>query len=115
MNIKPIRTEDDYEAACTRIDEIFHAEEGTNEDDEERFPIGMPDPIQAIEIQMQNLNLSRKDLMVALNKSSGRIFDILNRRRPLTLNDMRKLSSRLHIPIEVLAQEYPPKNRNPEK
>jgi HTH-type transcriptional regulator / antitoxin HigA len=120
MEIKAIRTEQDYEAACRRIDEIFRAEEGTEEDDEleillalvdryeeEHFPIDMPHPIEAIEIQMQNLKMSRKDLMERLDKSSGRISDILNCRRALTLNDIRKISRLLHIPVEVLSQEYP--------
>ena len=119
MNIKPIRTEAEYERACKRIDEILQAEPGTPEDDEleilatlvdkyeeERFPIGMPDPIEAVEIQMKNLGLSRKDLMASLGKSSGRISDILNRRRYLTLSDIRRLSRLLHVPLEVLAQEY---------
>lgn len=120
MNIKPIRTKEDYEAACKRIDEIFQAEPGTPEDDEleilatlvdkyeeEHFKVGMPDPIVAVEIQMQNLSLSRKDLMECLGKSSGRVSDMLNRRRVLTLKDIRRLSKRLHIPMEVLSQEYP--------
>lgn len=126
MTIKPIRTEEDYEAACKRIDEIFQAAPGTEEDDEleilvtlvdtyeeKRFPMGMPHPIEAIELQMHNLGCSRKDLMAALNKSSGRISDILNCRRALTLGDIRKLSELLHIPIEVLSQEYPLKKLKP--
>jgi HTH-type transcriptional regulator/antitoxin HigA len=120
MKIKPIRTEEDYEAACKRIDEIFHANEGTEEDDEldvlltlvdkyeeERFPIGMTHPIEAIRMQMEHLNLSRNDMMERLGKSSGRISDILNRRRRLTLDDIRNFSKLLHIPLEVLAQKYP--------
>lgn len=120
MDIKPIRTEEDYEAASRRIDEIFQAEEGTPEDDElevlltlvdkyeeEHFTIGMPHPIEAIRLQMENLNISRNDLMEKLGKSSGRISDILNRRRRLTLDDVRNFSKILRIPLEVLSQEYP--------
>ena len=120
MNIRPIRTEEDYEAACKRIDEIFQAAPGSPEDDElevlatlvnayeeKHFPIGMPDPIEAIKIRMEDLGLTRKDLMEHLGKSSGRVSDILNCRRLLTLDDIRKLSSLLHIPTEVLSQEYP--------
>jgi len=119
MNIKPIKTEEDYEAACKRIDEIFQAEPGTPEEEEldllvtlvdayeeKHFPMGKPHPIEAIKIQMEALGISRKDLMEHLGKSSGRISDILNCRRALTLNDIRKLSKLLHIPIEVLSQEY---------
>lgn len=120
MNIKPIRTDEDYDAACRRIDEIFQAEEGAPEDDElevlltlvdkyeeEHFHIGMPDPIEAIRMQMENLGFSRDLLMKKLGKSSGRMSDILNRRRRLTLDDVRDFSELLHIPIEVLSQRYP--------
>jgi len=120
MTIRPIRTQEDYEAACGRIDEIFHAEPGTPEDDEleilttlvdrfeeEHYPIGMPHPVEAMKIRMEDLGMSRKDLMEFLDKSSGRVSDILNCRRPLTLADIRKLSRLLHIPVDVLAQEYP--------
>ncbi len=120
MNIKPIRTEEDYEAACKRIDEIFQAEAGSPEDDEldvlltlvdkyeeERFHIGMPHPIEAIRIQMEHLNISRRYLMERLGKSSGRMSDILNLRRRLTLDDVRNFSRLLHIPVEVLSQDYP--------
>ncbi len=119
MKIKPIRTKKDYEAACKRIDEIFQAVPGSPEDDEleilvtlveryeeENFPIAMPHPVEAIEIQMKNLGISRKDLGDLLNKSSGRVSDMLNCRRALTLDDIRKLSSLLHIPVAVLSREY---------
>ena len=128
MKIRPIRTEEDYEAACKRIDSIFQAEPGTPEDDEleiltvlvdayeeERFPIGTPHPIEAIKIQMESLGMARKDLMDCLGKSSGRISDILNKRRALTLDDIRKLSALMHIPIEVLSQDYPLETAGPAK
>jgi len=128
LNIKPVRNKEDYEAACRRIDEIFQAEPGTPEDDEleilatlvdryeeDHFMVGMPDPVTAIEIQMQNLGLSRKDIMECLGKSSGRVSDILNRRRALTLNDIRRLSKKLHVPIEVLSQEYSLDTLSPQK
>jgi len=86
MDIKPILTDQDYDLACERIEEIFHAESGSEEDDELEvlitlvnayeeiyFPIGAPHPIEAIKIQMQNLGVSRKDLMGHLKKSSGRV------------------------------------------
>jgi len=120
MDIRPIRTEKDHEAACKRIDEIFQAEPGTPEEEEldilvtlvdayeeKHFPMGKPHPIEAIKIQMEGLGISRKDLMQHLGKSSGRISDMLNCRRALTLNDIRKLAELLHLPMEVLSQEYP--------
>ena len=119
MKIKPVRTEEDYEAACARIDEIFQAAPGTPEEDElevlvtlvndyerKRFPVDMPHPIEAITIQMRNLNVSRKDLMALLGKSSGRVSDLLNCRRHMTLDDIRILSERLHIPLDVLTRAY---------
>jgi|WetSurMetagenome_2_1015567.scaffolds.fasta_scaffold663053_1 HTH-type transcriptional regulator / antitoxin HigA len=119
MNIKPIRTEEDYEAACKRIDEIFQAEPGTPEEEEldilvtlvdaheeKHFPMGKPHPLEAVKIQMEALGISRKDLMEHLGKSSGRISDMLNCRRALTLSDIRKLNKLLHISMEVLSQEY---------
>ncbi len=128
MNIRPIRTAEEYEEACKRIDEIFQAEPGSPEDDvleilatlvdayeEKHFPIGMPHPIEAIKIRMEDLGLTRKDLMEHLGKSSGRVSDILNRRRALTLGDVRTLSRLLHIPTEVLSQEYPIEESKPKK
>ena len=119
MDIRPIHTQKDYEMACERIEQIFHAEPGSKEDDElevlitlvdayeeRHFPLGTPHPVEAIKIQMQNLGVSRKHLMDHLKKSSGRISDILNCRRGLTLADIRMLSEMLHIPLEVLSQDY---------
>ena len=119
MNIKPIKTDEDCEVACKRIDEIFQAEPGSKEEEEldilvtlvdayeeKHFPVGKPHPIKAIKIQMEGLGISRKDLMEHLGKSSGRISDILNCRRALTLNDILKLTKLLHVPMEVLSQEY---------
>ncbi|MGO9121464.1 MAG: helix-turn-helix domain-containing protein [Desulfomonilaceae bacterium] len=119
MNIKPIRTKKDYELACKRIDEIFQAEPGSPEDDEldilatlvdayeqKHFPIGMPHPIEAIKIQMEAHGVTRKHLMEWLGKSSGRISDLLNCRRALTLEAIRVLSARLYIPERVLTQDY---------
>jgi antitoxin component HigA of HigAB toxin-antitoxin module len=89
MDIKPIRTEQDYDLACKRIEAIFQ------------------------KIQMQNLGVSRKDLMGHLRKSGGRISDILNCRRRLTLADIRTLSNMLRVPIDVLSQDYPLEKARP--
>jgi HTH-type transcriptional regulator / antitoxin HigA len=119
MEIKPIRTEKEYEAALARIEEIFDAEPDTPEGDEleilsslvetyerRHYPIGMPDPIEAIKIRMDDLGLNRKDLEDAIG-SKGRISEILNRKRPLTLPMVQRLSEKLGLPTEVLAQPYP--------
>jgi HTH-type transcriptional regulator / antitoxin HigA len=118
MEIKPIHTEKDYEAALTRIEEIFDAEPGTLEGDEleilaslvetyerKNHPIELPDPIEAIKIRMEDLGLDRKDLEDAIG-SKGRISEILNRKRPLTLPMVQRLSIKLGLPTEVLAQPY---------
>ena len=118
MEIKPIRTEKDYEAALARIEEIFDAEPDTLEGDEleilaslvetyerKHYTIGLPDPIEAIKIRMEDLGLDRKDLEDAIG-SRGRISEILNRKRPLTLPMVQKLSQKLGLPTEVLAQPY---------
>ena len=119
MEIRPIRTEKDYEAALIRIEEIFYAEPDTPEGDEleilaslvgtyekKNYPVGLPDPIEAIKIRMEDLGLERKDLEDAIG-SKGRISEILNRKRPLTLPMLQRLSEKLGLPTEVLAQPYP--------
>lgn len=119
MKIRPIRTEKDYEAALARIEETFDAEPDTPEGDEleilaslvetyekRNYPIGLPDPIEAIKIRMEDLGLERKDLESVIG-SKGRISEILNRKRPLTLPMVQRLSEKLGLPTEVLAQPYP--------
>ena len=83
--------------------------------EEKHFPIGMPHPVEAIKIRLEDLGLTRKDLMEHLGKSSGRVSDILNSRRALTLSDVRALSRLLHLPTEVLSQEYPLEEAKPKE
>jgi HTH-type transcriptional regulator/antitoxin HigA len=119
MKIKPIHTEEDYEAALARIEVIFDAEPNTPHGDEleilsslvetyerKNYPIELPDPIEAIKIRMEDLGLGRKDLEAVIG-SKGRISEILNRKRPLTLRMVQRLSEKLGLPTEVLAQPYP--------
>jgi HTH-type transcriptional regulator/antitoxin HigA len=119
MEIKPIRTEKEYESTLARIEEIFDAEPDTPEGDEleilaslvetyekKHYPIGLPDPIEAIKIRMEDLGLDRKDLESVIG-SKGRISEILNRKRPLTLPMVQRLSEKLGLSTEVLAQPYP--------
>jgi HTH-type transcriptional regulator / antitoxin HigA len=118
MEIKPIRTEKEYEAAIARIEKIFDAEPDTPEGDEleilaslvetyekKNYPFGLPEPIEAIKIRMEDLGLGRRDLEDAIG-SKGRISEILNRKRPLTLPMVQRLSEKLGLPTEVLAQPY---------
>lgn len=118
MDIKAIKTEQDYNQALKRLEEIFHAEIDTPEGDEaevlsiliekyedENYPIGMPDPIEAIKFRMEQMGMKQKDLAEVVGFTS-RVSEILNRKRKLTLNMIRKLSDKLHIPTEILVQEY---------
>jgi HTH-type transcriptional regulator/antitoxin HigA len=118
MEIRPIRTEAHYRAALKDIERLWDAEPGSPEGDHvevlsilveayeaERHPIPAPDPIAAIEFMMEQKGLSRRDLEPAIG-SRGRVSEILNRKRPLTLPMVRALSALLEIPPEVLVQPY---------
>jgi HTH-type transcriptional regulator/antitoxin HigA len=118
MKIKPIRNENDYQKALDRLEVIFDAKKGTELGDEleilsilidqyenENFPIGMPDPIEAIKFRMEQMGMKQKDL-VELVGFKSRVSEIMNKKRKLTLDMIRKLNTKLHIPTEVLVQEY---------
>lgn len=118
MEIKAIKTEQDYDNALERLEVIFHAEVDTPDGDEaevlsiliekyeeEYYPIGMPDPIEAIKFRMEQMGMKQKDLAEAVGFTS-RVSEILSGKRKLTLGMIRKLSATLNIPTEVLVQEY---------
>lgn len=118
MNITPIRNEKDYQKALNRLELIFDAKKGTVKGDEleilsilidqyekENFPIGMPDPIEAIKFRMEQMGMKQKDLAEIVGFKS-RVSEILNKKRKLTLDMIRKLNTTLHIPTEVLIQDY---------
>ena len=118
MEIKPIRNEADYEKALERLEIIFDAKRGTEEGDEleilsilidnyesQNFPIEMPDPISAINFRMEQLGLKQKDLVKTIGFKS-RVSEIMNKKRKLTLDMIRKLNTDLKIPTEVLIQDY---------
>ena len=118
MDISPIRNEKDYEKALERLEVIFEAKRGSKEGDEleilailidnyenENFPIGMPDPISAINFRMEQMGLKQKDLVDMIGFKS-RVSEIMNRKRKLTLDMIRKLNVQLRIPTEVLIQDY---------
>ncbi|RPI87891.1 MAG: transcriptional regulator [Chloroflexi bacterium] len=117
MEIKPIRTEADYEAALKEIERLWGTEPGTPEGDrfevlftlveayeDQHFPILPPDPIEAIKYYMESRGLSRRDLEQYIGHS-GRVSEVLKRKRPLTLPMIRKLNEGLGIPAEVLIQK----------
>ncbi|MBF9254382.1 helix-turn-helix domain-containing protein [Pontibacter sp. 172403-2] len=118
MNIRLIKTEEDYQLALQRLEDIFDAEPDTPEGDElevlaflidsfekEHFPIDAPDPIDAVKFRMEQLGIKQKDLAEVLGFKS-RVSEVLNRKRKLTLEMIRNLHKRLNIPTNVLIQEY---------
>lgn len=118
MNIKPIKTESDYKEALKRLDAIFDAAIGTPESDEadilglliddyerKNYPIDAPDPIEAIKIRMEEMQLKQIDLADAIG-GKNRVSEVLNRKRKLTVEMIRNLTSRLNLPSEILIGEY---------
>lgn len=118
MNIKPIRSEADYDAALTEIDGLMGVAPDTPEGDRleilvtlveayeaEHWPVEAPDPISALKHVMDARGLRQKDL-AALIGSQPRASDVLNRRRPLTLPMIRVLSAEWNLPADVLVREY---------
>lgn len=118
MNLKPIKSEKDYNQALERLELIFDAKPGTKEADEleilgilienyedKEFPISFPDPIEAIKFRMEQLNYSQNDLAEIFN-SKSRASEILNKKRKLSLKMIRQINEKLHIPSEVLIQDY---------
>lgn len=119
MDIKPIRSEADYQATLSQIETLWDAEDGSAEaeqlavlailvEDYEKihFPIKAPDPVDFLHYIIETRGLARKDLEPYIG-SRGRVSDILNRVRPLTLDMIRRLSSGLGLPASVLIQDYP--------
>ena len=118
MEIKPIKNETDYQAALEEIEFLFDAAPDTPEGDrlevlttlveayeERHYSIPMPDPIEAIAYHMESRGLARRDLEPFIG-SRARVSEILNRKRPLTMEMIRNLHKGLGIPAEVLIQPY---------
>lgn len=118
MEIKPIKNQNDYNQAIERLEVIFDAKMNTPEGDElevlgilidqyenEHFPIGLPDPIEAIKFRMEQMGYNQKDLADIVGLKS-RASEILNRKRKLSLEMIRQLHEKLHIPTDVLIQAY---------
>lgn len=114
MIIKPIKSEQDYEKALERLEVIFDSAENTKEGDEadilsmlidnyenQHYPIEAPDPIEAIKIRMEEMNLKQKDL-VGIIGGKSRVSEILNKKKRLTVDMIRELERVLHISASVL-------------
>lgn len=118
MELRPIKTETDYKEALKRLEEIFDARPHTPESDEleilgliiddyenKHYPIEAPDPIKAIKIRMEEMHLKQADLIPEIGGKS-RVSEILNRKRRLTVEMIRKLTVRLNISAKVLIGDY---------
>jgi len=112
--IKPIKTDGDYRAALAKVESLMDAEFGTPEGDhldvlatliqayeQQHFPVDLPDPIEAIKFHMEQQALTPKDLKPMIGQLH-RVYEVLNRTRPLTLNMIRRLHAGLGIPAESL-------------
>lgn len=119
MNVQSIKTEKEYKKTLDEISQMLDAPGESQEADklellstlveiyeEKLFPIPEPDPIRAIEFWMDQNDLSRKELEPFIG-TRARVAEVLNRKRPLTLPMIRKLSMGLGIPASLLIREYP--------
>lgn len=118
MEIKPIKSELDYYNALARLEMVFDAKIGTLESDEadilgllideyekKHFPIESPDPIEAIKIRMEEMQLKQVDLIDEFG-GKNRVSEILNRKRKLTVDMIRKLTKRLNLSPALLISDY---------
>lgn len=114
-----LESKKDYDAALKRIEALMELNPGVKTDsgkemklllylveryEEEHYPIGLPDPIEAIKIRMENLGLEPKDLVEAIG-DKGTVSKVLNNKIPLSLRMIRNLSRLLQLPVDVLIQE----------
>ena len=118
MIIRPIKSESDYRDALKRMEVIFDAAIGTPESDEadilglmideyekKHYPIETPDPIEAIKIRMEEMQLKQVDLVDEIGGKS-RVSEVLNRKRKLTVEMIRNLTRRLNLSPGLLINDY---------
>ena len=118
MTLRTLKTEADYEEALAEIDTIFDAELNTPEGDrldilallvesyeEQHYPIPAPDPVAALEYYMDSRGLTRRDLEPYLG-SRARVAEVLNRKRGLSIDMIRRLHQGLGISADILIQPY---------
>src|ERR1700693_2903584 len=116
MEIKPIRSGADYKAAMHRMEALWGAAQGTPEGDEldvlatlvesyesEHYPIDLPDPIEAIKFRLEQQGKDYHALVGVIGQRT-RVYEVMRRARPSSLNMIRKLHRKLQIPAEVLIQ-----------
>ena len=118
MTIKSIKSEAEYQKALSRLEELYDAPVGTAESDEadlwalviedyesKHHAIDAPDPIHAIRIRMEEMQLKQNDLLPIFG-SKSRVSEVLNRKRKLTLNMIRQLHEKLNLSFELLVKDY---------
>jgi len=119
MKLTLIKTEEQYQKALKRLDKIFHAKKGTKEQEELEILVMLiqryedetvgefpdPDPIEAIKFKMEQMDMTQKDLANVIGLKS-RASEILSRKRPMSINIIRKISEALSIPADILIQPY---------
>ena len=118
MNIKVLKTEEEYTKALKRLEKVFHAPIDSIEGDEadllsiliekyedEHYPIDAPDPIEAIRFRMEQLDMTKKELAEIIGYKS-RVSEIFSRKRKLTLKMIRNLHDKMKIPYESLISDY---------
>jgi len=119
MDIKPIKTEADHEAALAEIDALMDAEPGTEAGDrldvlvtltrayeEKHHAIDAPDPIEAVRHALDARGMDESDLQDIMAARRERVWEVMNRRRRLTMPMIRRLHDRLGVPAEVLIRPY---------
>jgi HTH-type transcriptional regulator/antitoxin HigA len=118
MQIKVLKTEEEYFQALALLEEIFQAEPGTPEGDEAEllslvirkydeanFPLPETDPIEAIEFMMEQQDIKAKDLVGVIGDKTL-VSKVLNRKRKLTIDMIRRLNKKLNIPLDILLKDY---------
>src|SRR6266851_1567805 len=116
MEIKPIRNQQDYEAALRRVESLWDSKDGSPECDEldvlvtlveayerEHFPVDLPDPIEAIKFRLEQQGKDTRALIGLIGQRT-RVYEVLQRRRALSLQMIRTLHDKLGIPANVLIQ-----------
>ncbi|MBP9779542.1 transcriptional regulator [Candidatus Gracilibacteria bacterium] len=114
LALKPIKTEKEYERALSWIDQLFDAKKNSKEAEllehisilvgdyeDKHYPIADPDPIALVKYAMEQLNLSQKDVAKYFG-GANRASEVLNKKRPLTIQMIKNLHKGLHIPVEAL-------------
>ena len=120
MDIQPIRTKADYKAALQSVESLMGAQARTPEGDRldvlvtlieayehQHFPMDLPDAVEAIKLRMEQQGLTAKDLEPMIGRSN-RVYEVLNRKRGLTLSMIQKLHAGLGIPAESLLKPHAP-------